>query len=248
MSLSRLRTIWLRATFAPVLTTTVLCLSVRAAESRLGAFEAQADVGKVDPPGSAEFDKNTGQYRIKSAGQNIWGVHDDFHFVYRKCPADLVLTANVSWEGEGKNAHRKAGCMIRQSLEPDSAYADVMVHGDGLISLQYREKAGGPTREIKSQVKAPATLRLERRGDTVTASLAPRDAKAAKGEEARKDDKPNTKAQQPPFEPIGSIQLQFRNPTYAGLAVCSHEASVEETAIFSGVMLNSDIAPSKPEK
>jgi regulation of enolase protein 1 (concanavalin A-like superfamily) len=217
-------------------------VTASAAAGDLGAFEAQADVGKVDPPGSAEFDKDAGQYRIKSAGQNIWGVHDDFHFVYRKSSGDLVATAEVSWKGEGKNAHRKAGCMIRQSLEPDAAYADVMVHGDGLISLQYREKAGGPTKEIKSTVKAPAAVRLERRGDTVTASV------ATSAEQAGKGDKTDPKEKQLSFRPIGSVQLPLKDPAYAGLAACSHDATVEETAIFSRVTIKSEPAPSKREK
>ena len=38
--------------------------------------------------------------------------------------------------------------MIRQSLDPDSAYADAALHGDGLTSLQFRPTAGGETLEV----------------------------------------------------------------------------------------------------
>jgi regulation of enolase protein 1 (concanavalin A-like superfamily) len=200
----------------------LLCHAVPAAdESKLGAFDDQADVGKVDPPGSAQFDKASGAYRITSAGQNVWGAHDDFHFLHRRAAADFVVTADVSFVGDGRNAHRKAGGMLRQGLEPDAPYADVVVHGDGLISLQYREKPGGPTLEIKSELKAKAvTVRLERRGDTVTAAVAVRDV---------------DKDAQPTFKPIGSVQLPLRDPAYAGLFVCSHEAAAQETAVFSRV-------------
>jgi hypothetical protein len=40
-------------------------------------------------------------------------------------------------------AHRKAALMIRQSLDPGAAYADVALHGDGLTSLQSRATADG---------------------------------------------------------------------------------------------------------
>lgn len=234
-----------RAFLALGITVTVLSLGVSAAERGFGTFEAQADVGNVTPPGSAEFDKEAGEYRIKGAGQNIWGLHDDFHFVYRKSPADFVLSAEVSWKGEGKNPHRKAGCMLRQGLEPDAAYADVMVHGDGLISLQYREKAGGATKEIKSAVKGPAAVRLERRGETVTAFVATRDGKGDKREKSGKRIDAEEKLT---FEPIGSVRLPLKELSYAGLAVCSHEANVEETAVFSRVAFEGEVARPVPGK
>jgi hypothetical protein len=191
--------------------------ALNAADSpAIGDFEAQADVGKVDPPGTATFDKTAGQYKISSSGQNIWAEHDDFHFVYRKHSGDLAMTADISFVGEGKNAHRKAACMVRQSLDADSPYADVVVHGDGSIALQYRAEKGGVTKSVKSKTAAPATLRIERKGHEFTASV------ASKGGA---------------FEPIESVKLELKDPVYAGLAVSAHDATVTETAIFSKVTI-----------
>jgi TolB protein len=214
-----------------ILTLLAVAPALLAAGEKIGLFKGQADVGKVQPPGSAQFEKSTGQYRITSAGENVWGTHDDFHFVYNKVPAagEIVLTAQVAFEGKGKNPHRKAGCMIRQSLEPGAPYADIMVHGDGLISLQYRDAPNGPTREIKSQVKAPAVVRIERRGDKISASVAP--------EESPKP---------PAFVPVGSIELKLTDVFNAGLAVCSHEAQTQETAVFSAVEFKQ--MPAAPER
>jgi regulation of enolase protein 1 (concanavalin A-like superfamily) len=197
----------------------------RPAEPALGAFEAQADVGKVDPPGSGSFDRATGEYRITSGGQNIWDARDDFHFVYRQVTGDVALTADVSLAGQGKNAHRKAGLMVRQSLNPDAAYADVMVHGDGLIALQYRSERGGMTKDIKSDVKAPARIRIERRGDDFVVSV------AAKSKDGEKPDKAES------FQPVGSIKVSLNGPVYVGLAVCSHDVKETETAVFTGVVV-----------
>ena len=70
--------------------------------------------------------------------------------------------------------HRKACLLIRQSLSPDSAYVDVAVHGSGLTSLQWREQAGGLTREVQSEVSALARVGLERQGEVFFMTLAPK--------------------------------------------------------------------------
>jgi TolB protein len=193
----------------------------RAGEA-LGIFEGQADVGTVSPPGTARFDKATRQYRVTSGGQNMWGMHDDFHFVYRKASGDLTLTADISLAGESNGPHRKGGLMIRQGLEPDAAYVDVMVHGDGLIALQYRTQQGGQTADTKAKVKSPATVRLERKGDTFSLYVARKSGPS---------DKPQA------FELVGSAKVELKDPVYTGLAVCAHDAKAAETAVFSGVSL-----------
>jgi regulation of enolase protein 1 (concanavalin A-like superfamily) len=210
------------------------CRTALAADGPVGDFEAQADVGTVDPAGEAKFVKEEGRYVIKSSGENIWNTHDDFHFVYKKASGDLVLTADVQFVGEGKNAHRKAGWMIRQSLEADAPYVDVMLHGDGHIGLQYRSEKGGKTVDIKSTIKAPAMVRLERHGDTFSVYVSARPYKA---------DKPGE------FELAGSVKVVLKDPVYAGLAVCSHDAKVTETAIFQNVsMKETERTPEKPGK
>lgn len=202
-----------------VIALSALVSSAKAAED-LGLFDAQADVGTVSPAGTARFDKASGQYRVTSGGQNVWGTHDDFHFVYRKASGDMTLTADVTLAGESHGPHRKGGLMIRQGLEPDAAYVDVMVHGDGLIGLQYRTEKGGQTADTKATVKAPATVRLERKGDTFTLYVAPIGQSA---------DKPQA------FERVGAVKAELKDPVYVGLAVCSHDAKASETAVFSGV-------------
>jgi len=57
-------------------------------------------------------------------------------------------------------AHRKAVLMVRQNLNPDSAYADVALHGDGLTSLQYRLKDGQATAEVRSTLSMPELSEL----------------------------------------------------------------------------------------
>src|SRR5438093_367321 len=92
----------------------------------VGMFESSADVGANPLPGSAEIQSGS-VYRITGGGANIWGTADAFRFAWKKISGDVTLSADVRFEGTGTDPHRKAVLMIRQSLDPDSAYADVAV-------------------------------------------------------------------------------------------------------------------------
>lgn len=193
----------------------VLCVTAASGQDRgLGIFEATNDVGTVGHAGAAAFDSVAREYSLTGSGANIWGSEDAFRFLHRKLGGDVALTADIRWKGEGKDPHRKAGWMLRQSLDAGSPYVDAVAHGDGLISLQYRKTPGGPTEEVQSMVRAPATLRLERHGDVFALSLS-RDGKA--------------------WHPVGSVSVALTDPVHAGLVVSSHDNSVSETAIFSNV-------------
>ena len=193
-------------------------------EGKLGAFEASSDVGQVEKKGSVQFDAATGEYHVTGGGENMWNAADAFQFVHRQLSGDVVLTAKVKLLGEGGNAHRKAGLIVRQSLDADSPYVDVMAHGDGLIALQYRDAKGAITKDVKSSVKAPATLKLERHGEEFTAAVAP----AGGGE----------------FQAIGTVKVSLKDPVYVGLAVCAHDAKAMTEATFSGVTVQTPSARS----
>ena len=134
----------------------------------LGPFDSHSDVGETPRQGSAEYNPATGEYRITGGGANMWESTDAFHFVWKRLSGDVTLTADVHFLGTGAVEHRKAALIIRQSLEPGAAYADVARHGDGLTSLQYRLTAGATTQEIRSPVSGPVRIRLERHGDQFT--------------------------------------------------------------------------------
>src|SRR5438874_1768935 len=146
-----------------------LTLSIPAAAQPLPVdaklFEGRADIGKIKIAGKADYDAAKKELRLTASGDNIWAKEDAFYFLYRKITGDLTMTADVGFVGVGKNAHRKAGWMVRQGLDADAPYAGVSVHGDGLITLHYRKDKGGITADVSAKVKGPAIVRLERRGD-----------------------------------------------------------------------------------
>jgi TolB protein len=187
------------------------------ATNNLGIFSEQADIGNVAKPGSANFDPAPGEYLITGGGANMWLTNDAFHFVWVKMSGDLSLAADIRFSGTNGNPHRKACLVIRQSLAPDAAYADVAVHGVGLTALQYRETTGDTTREIQSDVSGPVRVGIEKRGDYVSMSV------AGAGES---------------LHSAGAMyRMQFQEPFYVGLGVCAHNNKTREEAVFSNVEL-----------
>ena len=62
--------------------------------------------------------------------------------------------------------------MIRQSLDADSAYADIAFHGNGEIAAQWRLAAGDVTGDVMRpdflDTGSPTRIRIERRGNRFT--------------------------------------------------------------------------------
>ena len=183
----------------------------------LGVFEKNRDIGNVAHKGSAIFDATNNSYTVSGSGTNMWFDTDELHFVWKKMTGDISLAATIEWEGKGTDPHRKACLIIRQSLDPNSAYADVAVHGDGLTSIQYRETAGATTREVQSNITAPKRVRIEKEGDYLSMSVDLGDGKLQSSG--------------------GSFKLPFAEPFYVGLGVCAHNNTVLETVKFSNIVI-----------
>lgn len=189
-----------------------------ASHRSLGAFTQASDVGTVRQKGAATFDKKTGVYRIVGNGDDLWAGKDDFHFVHRKAWGDTSIAATVSFVAGSTDPHSKAGVMIRQDLSPDSPYADIVVHQNGHVALQYREVRGGDTYEIEALQKGEGRFQLERQGDYVFMSVADADGRL--------------------HHAGGGFHLALDGVYYIGLAVCSHSDTQTKTVDFSGVQIS----------
>jgi len=197
----------------------LICCALPARAQAVGIFEGHQDVGTILHPGSVLYDNATRSYTVSGSGENMWLNADAFQFVWKKVSAtDLSLNADISFVGQGVNPHRKAVLVIRQTLDADSVYADVAVHGSGLTSLQYRDEKGDATHEIQANSSAPQRVRLVKQGDYVYMEL-------------------GSKSSDPQFAG-GSMRLPMSGTFYVGIGICSHEKDVLEKAIFSNVDLS----------
>jgi TolB protein len=181
----------------------------------LGVFSAHSDVGTVLHAGSANYDESKHAYTLTGSGENMWATSDAFQFAWKKISGDVEISADVSFLNSGGNEHKKAVLMLRQSLDADSVYADVALHGNGLTSLQFRDERGGTTHEVESNISAPARLRITRTGKYVYISV------AKNGDDLH-------------FA-TGSVRVPLDGDFYAGIGVCSHDKNATEQATFSNV-------------
>jgi hypothetical protein len=185
-------------------------------QQTIGIFDGHGDVGTNVKPGSAVYISQTQQYVISGAGYNIWGDHDEFHFLWKKMKGDFILYARAEFLGSWVDYHRKVGWMVRKSLDGNSAQVNAVEHGDGLTSLQFRRTAGAQTEEHKLKLTKANILQLERKGNHYIMRA------AIYGQ---------------PFQTDTISDIDLGDEVYVGLLVGSHIADVVETGVFDNVRI-----------
>ena len=204
----------------------VFAQTAGAPATNLGIFTNSADVGDPVKKGAAEFDATNGQYRITGSGANIWDKQDQFQYVWKEMTGNFMVTATMQFLGQlaQSEEHRKAGIMLRQSLDADSPYGDIVIHGSGMPGLQWRANKGEITNTFDMPFDSPGKykLMLVRSGVGLTVSLA-KDGAALKK--------------------MVRTEVTFRGPILVGLAVCAHNANNSETVVFSDVTIDPTVPP-----
>ena len=159
-------------------------------------------------------------YRVTGGGQDMWGAHDDFHLTWTKVRGDATLEAEIVFPPGGPQPKAKAVLIFRDSLAPEAAYADVAIHADGHVTLQYRDAQGAKTVDTTSSFAAtpgtPARLRIERKGNTFTVAAGPAGGALTVS---------------------APVTVPLAGEVYAGMGVCAHDADGLVTATFSQVQL-----------
>jgi TolB protein len=200
----------------------LLAASAFGQSGNLGAFTNSGDVGGPTRAGSTEFNASNGQYRITGSGANIWAKQDQFQYVWREVSGNFSVTATMQFLGQGED-HRKAGIMLRQTLDTDSAYGDFVIHGNGMPGLQWRSTKGEDTNTFDLPFDGPGKfkLKLVRNGVGISVSIAKDGAE---------------------LKEAARTEVRFRNPILVGLVVCSHQADASDTVVFSDVSVE-QLAP-----
>jgi Tol biopolymer transport system component len=180
--------------------------------ARIGSFELFSDVGFPTIPGTASYSEASQTYLLSGSGSNIWFGNDSFSFLWKKMNGDFILQTRIRFIGEGHELHRKAGLMIRNSINPNSAVVSCTLHGDGLTSLQYRTKAGEDMQEVRFSISGPDVLQLEKKGNSYTMSV------AHFGEL---------------YQSQSIENIDLGSELIAGLFICSHNNDYSEEAEFS---------------
>jgi hypothetical protein len=197
-------------------------------DAPIGVFEGQSDIGAAVVPGNANYDANTKQYTINSAGYNIWYSRDEFRYLWKRMSGDVSLAADVTFPDATGYGDRKAVLVIRQSLDDDSREAMIGEHGVGMIHLARRSDRGSSMKDAQFRfggtlagVKAKR-IGIEKHRDSIAIFI------SLEGE---------------PMQQLGpAITLHFDEPFYVGIGFCSHLPATLDTVVLSNVVLENSAA------
>jgi TolB protein len=206
----------------------LLAVPAPAETGKFGSFTNSDDVGAPPLKGAAEFDPSTGQYKITGSGADIWGKADQFHYVWREMSGNFAVTATARFLTDGIG-HRKAVVMLRKSLDTDSPFVQLAIHGDGMPAVQFRNAKADNTNTVDFPVEGPGTwkLKLQRQGTTVAVWVGKDGA---------------------PLRELGHTTNQLGSPILVGLGVSSHTQEATNTVLFSDVSVEPLPAPAPPAR
>lgn len=200
---------------------TLISIQMLQAQQMFKKYTGQ-DIGNPKLKGNFQFDSKLQKFTVTGAGYNLWFERDEFYFVSQSVEGDFIISASLKFIGEGVDPHRKIGVMIRESEAENAVYADAAVHGDGLTSLQYREKTGAATLEKAAEKKdIPDFVQLERKGNEIIFRASKNGAVLTE---------------------ISRVKLDLGEKVLAGIFIGSHNVDVLEKAEFWNVRIEKPAA------
>ena len=108
-----------RATRAALGVVCLLASAVVAGAQTVPEPWSARDIGQPVLAGASDF--SSGVFRIDAAGEDVWGLSDQFHFVYQAFSGDVDIRARVESVAMA-HTWSKAGVMIRGSLDADAPH------------------------------------------------------------------------------------------------------------------------------
>jgi regulation of enolase protein 1 (concanavalin A-like superfamily) len=182
-------------------------------QSLLGplAWKSQ-DIGTLN----AGFSERVGEqdHTVRAFGADIWGAADGFRFTYLPLNGNGEVVARVLALDNTRPA-TKAGVMIRESLVAGSKNAFMGLMSGPQADFQTRIATGGTTTNTKRAGGAPMWVKLTRNADVIAGFTSPDGAV---------------------WTALGSpVTIPMAASLFAGLAVTSHDNSLQTVAGFGGV-------------
>jgi len=161
---------------------------------------------------------------MTGSGADIWDEADEFHFAYRTLTGAGSIVARVL-SVDNTNNWAKAGVMIRQSLEPGSVHATMVVTPAQGVSFQRRNFTNDVSSDTTTDgPEAPYWVKIERdmAGNFTASSSADGTTWTVQG---------------------SPENIQMGADVYIGLAVTSHDAAQTCQAVFTNVTTTGNVSP-----
>jgi len=193
----------------------------------------EQDVGELSlwfrgyPGSTGSFvEGSVGTYTMTGSGVDIWNVNgveaDEFHFAYKMLTGAGSIIAKVE-SVENTNVWAEAGVMVRETIDPDSAHAMMVVTPGSGVSFQRRPSTGGTSVDTTtSGITTPYWVKLERSiSGSFTASH------SANG---------STWTMQ------GTENIPMGANVHIGLALTSHDAALTCQAVLTNVTFTGNVS------
>jgi len=166
-------------------------------------------------------------YTMTGSGGDIWAVNgveaDEFHFAYKMLTGAGSIVARVQ-SVQNTNTWAKAGVMIRETLNPDSAHAMAVVTPAEGVAFQRRPATGDTSV-----------------GDTVTGISAPHWVKIERSISGLFTASHSTNGTT--WQTLGTPQsIQMSANVYIGLALTSHDAALTCEAVLSNITTTGSVS------
>jgi len=164
-----------------------------------------------------------GTYNMTGSGADIWNEADEFHYAYKTLTGVGSMAAKVE-SVSNTNNWAKAGVMIRESLEPGSVHASMVVTPGQGVSFQRRTFTDDTSSNTDSAgIEAPYWVKIERdlAGNFTSYS-------SANGST---------------WDLLGTDSITMGSNVYIGLAVTSHDAARTCEAVFTNVSTTGTVSP-----
>ncbi len=184
-----------------------------------------SDVGNPQLVGNQSLTNDT--LTLKGAGQDIWGVADQFRFVWQQMVGNSTISAHILAQTK-TNALAKAGVMFRTSIDANAPYyAAFVTPGAGLI-IQYRSVPGLDTHVFASDanISTPIYVQVARWNNIFTTY---------------------TSTDGTNWIPVdgSSIAISMNNSLLLGIVTTSHKSTALDTATFAALKAVNN-APAAP--
>jgi hypothetical protein len=193
----------------------------------VGTFLGHQDIGNTAAVGGASFANGT--YTLQGSGGDIWGVNDQFQYVYKTLTGDGEIVARAVTIGN-TDFWAKGGVMIREGLDSNSKNAFMLEtpspdHEEPVF--QWRTNTTGQSADFDNHIfhlqPAPVWLRLVRSGNNFSGFWAHDNGDGSHG----------------PWIEIGSpVSINMNSTVFVGLGLTAHNNDGRiNTSIFDHVSI-----------
>jgi hypothetical protein len=194
--------------------------------ANLGIFDGNSDIGNVDADGQASYVSETDLYRVSGSGADVWGVEDEFHFVFKQVEGPFVFDAQTDAINHGSNDWAKVMLMARNSLDPGAENFAIRIRESIMeISSQWRFTQGDTSFSTPGDDRVPSNrhdgrLRIVRENDLFQSYYF--DTVDAE------------------WVLIDEVSIPMNSTIYVGFAVTSHEDGSLAEGVYRSVRLEYD--------